>query len=145
MLVTPSSSTTVSAGCHAPASYVWVTNGDAVSSSMLPSPSQSQRYAATAPSSEDAEPSSVTDSGAAPTVTDTDRSATGASLLASVTAASTFTRPAPQSMTAQPGRGVAVSTSTRFTWSGVRPEFASSSRATTPATCGAAIEVPTIP
>src|SRR3954465_7291378 len=52
-LVVPSSSTTVSAGCHAPAAYDHEVVESVVSRSIDPSPSRSQRYEETEPSASD--------------------------------------------------------------------------------------------
>src|SRR2546426_437121 len=63
--------------------------------------------------------------------------------LTAFTAASASTYPAPTSHTANPGRGRAVCVRTDAIRSGVRlPPAASCISATTPATCGVAIDVP---
>src|SRR5437016_11600824 len=63
--------------------------------------------------------------------------------LTAFTAASASTYPAPTSHRANPGRGRAVCVSTDAIRSGVRlPPAASCISATTPTTCGVAIDVP---
>src|SRR5690606_18086613 len=63
--------------------------------------------------------------------------------MAAATAASASTMPAPQPPLQLPGSGRAVCLSTASTWAGVSGVGAAACiSATTPATCGAAIEVP---
>src|SRR6266446_510301 len=60
-----------------------------------------------------------------------------------ITAAYASTNPAPTSHVPYPGSGLAVDVSALSTWSGLSvPAAASCIRATTPAMCGEAIEVP---
>src|SRR5438128_12082625 len=67
----------------------------------------------------------------------------GRYFLTAFTAASAYTYPAPTSHSANPGRGRAVCVRTDAIRSGVRlPPAASCISATTPVTCGVAIDVP---